>query len=256
MVKYSVQVGNIETLLLWEKALLLLSLDRVMPFREDMGLRMPEDPGIQRAVREFLEDLYKRQRDDSMEIYLETTTIKLEGMFTRISATGSENAASVWNWVVDTYAVFIQQERWYETWQILFLRLAEGRVSQLYGQGIAQDKVAQIEGLVEQWRVKEAELNARIQAADDAPLVGWDAEQYARYRKTSPDGSPLDYLSSFLNNYAFSSYWKMLVELLLPWEMAVLNRWGQIYTAVGTTIPPAWAQIPARYIGGDLAPEQ
>lgn len=254
MVEDSVQIGDIETLFRWEKALLLLSLDRVKPFLEDMGFRAADEPVIRDAIRGLLREQQKRQYDDTMVIYFRAMSAELSAMFDVIHTTGEENAAAVRDWVVNTYSVFIRKERWYETWQVLFLRLAEGCVSQLSGQGISEDKLATLKELVEEWRDREEGINDRIQIADETPLVGWDAQQYSRYRRESPDASPLDYLSDFLNNYAFFGYWERLVCLFLPWEIAVLNRWGQIYTAVKTTIPPVLAELPPQYIGGHVAP--
>lgn len=254
MFENSVKIADIDTLLLWENALLLLSLNRVAPFWPDIGIRAADDPVIRGAIQTFLAAQQARQYDDTMAIYFRATSAGLDAMFTRIRTAGEENAAAVRDWVVSTYAVFIAKERWYETWQVLFLRLAEGNLSQLSGQGISNDKLVALKELVEEWRDRESAIDDRIQAADEAPLVGWDAQQYARARRESPTASPLDSLSNFLNNFAFSIVWARLVRLLLPWELVVLNRWGQIYTAVKTTIPPGWSEIPAQYLGGDLAP--
>jgi len=254
MIRRTIQINEVITLQQWEKVLLLLSLDRISLFWKEMGVPVPRSEGATDALRYFVTEQQNQILDDNLASYSRLILALINATMARIAAIeGDEYANSLLDWIENTYLPYLHRERWYETWHILFLRLAEGNISQLLEQGIPSDKLSALEALVTQWRETEAHMNARIEAADALPLVSWDAQCYAFYRRDSSDISPLDYLSSFLNNFTFAPFWEGLVELLSPFEISILNRWGQLFTMLKTSIPPAWAEIPQRYMESSFA---
>jgi hypothetical protein len=187
----------------------------------------------------------RQPMDDDLVLYPRQISALINAALGRIAAVeGDEGANALADWIALTYLPNLDRERWYETWQVLFLRLAEGHISQLSGQGISDNKLSALAALVTRWRGTKAQMSDRIDEADAQPLTGWDGEQYALYRHETPDISPLDYLNAFLNNYTFGPFWAGLGELLSPAEMTILDRWGQLYTTMKTSIPPAWAKFP------------
>jgi hypothetical protein len=245
MTRDAFQVGDIGTLQHWERILLILSLDRVTPVWEDMGLRIGDREHVKAIIREFVTEQQQQSMDDDLVVYPRRISALINTMLDRIAEVdGDENADALATWIATTYLPNLDRERWYETWQILFLRLAEGNITQLSGQGISDQALAALTELVTRWQAQEAQIHDRIEAADALALTGWDGQQYLRYRHETPDISPLDYLSSFLKNYTFAPFWRNLVEFLSAREMSILNRWGQLYTSMKTDIPPADAAIP------------
>jgi hypothetical protein len=245
MTRHTVQLDDITTLQQWERALLIVSLDRVTPSWDDMGIHLSDRERVKEAIREFVTAQQRQPMDPELVFYPRQISALINAMLDKIAGVeGVEGANALADWIGQTYLPNLSRERWYETWQVLFLRLAEGNISQLSGQGISDEKLSALTALVTRWQETKAQMHHRIEEADALPLTGWDGRQYALYRQETPDISPLDYLVSFLDNYTFAPFWEGLVELLSPGELAVLDRWGQLYTAMKTSIPPAWAKIP------------
>jgi hypothetical protein len=253
MTRHAVHIDDIATLQQWQRVLMILSLDRVTPFWEDMGVHLSESERVKDLLRDLVTEQQRQPLDADMVVYPRQICGLIDATLDRIAEVeGDEGANGLAEWIALTYLPNLERERWYETWRILFLRLAEGNISQLSGQGISDEKLSSLTALVTRWQERIAQVDDRLDQADALPLTGWDGRQYSLYRHETPDISPLDYVSSFLNNYTFAPFWQGLVELLSPGEMSVLDRWGQLYTSMKTSIPAAYAALPGHYVGSPV----
>jgi hypothetical protein len=215
---------------------------------------LSDGESVKDLLRDFVTEQHRQPLDADMVVYPRQISALIDATLDRIAEVeGDEGASALADWIVLAYLPNLQRERWYETWQVLFFRLAEGNISQLSGQGISDEKLSSLTALVTRWQERKSRLDDRLDEADALPLTGWDGSQYSLYRHEVPDISPLDYVNNFLKNYTFAPFWQGLVELLSPSEMSVLDRWGQLYTATKTSIPAAYAALPGHYVGSPVA---
>jgi hypothetical protein len=218
-----------ETSLGWERALLLLSLERALPFWNDLGLAFQSPERVQKLVRATVraqQALQDAPGDDPAQPAKEAAL--RADLLAKVGAVeGQAGASALRDWVEREYVPLARPEPWRGAWRTLLARLAEPQEAlALSHEGMPPEKVARLADVAAAWRRARDQIGERIEAAERLPLAGWDQQQYERYRRDDPDVSPLDALSQHLKARRFAEVWRQVVGLLGPDDLDRLVRWA------------------------------
>lgn len=237
-------VNDLDTCFSWEMALLLVSLERVVPLWEALGLRFAASGRVLELIRSFVREQQQlaASPDDSYPARLKSM---LRRLLDAIAACeGEAGAERLRHWVEHSFIVHRRSPRWLGVWRSLLTRIDASQEPVLVRLTMPPEKARLLVELSEQWARRSDTVDEIVARAESLPLAGWDEQQYRLYRRESPLVSPLDYLSSHLRAVHFAAVWAQISETLSARELDVLNTWGQITTATQTTITSASAEIP------------
>jgi hypothetical protein len=241
-----IEVSNYIICFKIEKSILLLSLDRVMPFWEEMELNFSHPDQVKQAARSFVIEQQKLDMTAKSD-YFNTISFLLNNLFKHIcNFEGEEGVSTLHNWI-ERFIMYENESSWRFAWHGLMFTLDALQEPVLIRLGLPEEKIPALLQLADRYGDLASELEDQIEEAESQSLEGWDGEQYRIYRRESDDVSPLDYLSDHLLALRFHKVWHEILALLNPDEMDILNQWGQYITALKGRIPPANAIIPEKY---------
>lgn len=247
-----VEINDYTTALGWEKALLLLSMDRTMPFWKELGLNFSHADEIKTAIQSFI-SVQQRLWDavhpnDDIAPYLDQIYLLVNALLMKIrKVEGYGGDVLFLNWIEDTYFPAKYDGQWLSAWQIFLFHLANEEALLLSQRELSQDKLKQLVKLAKEWNVAWKDIARRFALAEAEPLIGWDLEQYTYCRHKDRDTSPVDELLKYLVAYRFSKIWQQLIQLLDSHEMEILNCWGQMEALGKNRISTSWDEVPIRY---------
>jgi hypothetical protein len=229
-----------------EKTVLLISLDRVMPFWEEMELNFSHPDQVKQAARPFVIEQQKLDIINKFD-YFNAISVLLNNLFQSIRVFEGEEGVSTLHKCIGRFIMYENESTWRSAWHGLMFQLEVSQEPVLIRLGLPEEKIHALLRLTDRYGDLASELEDLIDEAENQPLQGWDEEQYRIYRKESDDVSPLDYLSNHLLALRFHKVWHEIQALLKPDEMEILSQWGQYITALKGRIPPANAIIPEKY---------
>jgi hypothetical protein len=237
--------------LLVEMSILLISLDRTIPFMKEMELYFSNIELFHKTVRQYVRKQQQmKYSEEELLLYAEYVRFISDlysSLLTDIEKIeGESGAAALQSWI-RRFIMYENESSWRFAWHGLMFTFDASQEPVLIRLGLPEEKIPALLRLVDRYGDLASELEDQIEEAESQPLQGWDEEQYRIYRKESDDVSPLDYLSDHLLALRFHKVWHEILVLLNPNEMDILNQWGQYITALKGRIPPANAIIPEKY---------
>ncbi|MDY6993350.1 MAG: hypothetical protein SVR94_12220 [Pseudomonadota bacterium] len=235
-------------LMSWQTALVLLSLDRVKPLWEQVGLNFNFPNEVLQCIRFYvleqqkLEE-YANNTDDDLD-YTPKEINLIDDLLMKVQKLeGNEEVCLLRDWIENDFVACDRAEVWLKSWRMLFLRLARSQAPDLLDK-IPADKHRQLVELAKSWEQEYDEIAEQIEQTEAQPLVGWDGKQYEIYRYETPDISPIDSWSLYLKCRAFKKVWQKVINLLNIEEMEHLNHWGEVEALVKMKTPASMVTIP------------
>lgn len=230
----------------WEIGLVLLSLDRVTPFWEEIELEFSNPENVREAIRSTV---IQQQHWDAGEDpeYLNKLSTSINNLLADLQHIEGDNGPLTLRlWMEEVLIASDHEPPWHSAWHSLLTMLDESQEAVLEKLGMPREKIPKLVELADEWSQAQNEIEDRIEEVEAQPLEVWDEEQYRYYQRESTDVSPLDWLSACLRHIKFKGLWNEMLALLDPEEITVLNQWGQVTCAVRTSIPSQWAEIQAK----------
>jgi len=242
------EVEDPDVLSTWGGNLLVLSLDRSLPFAAELGLDAELLskclPVMRTFVREYERWMRSNEGGDTAPVPPRMSA-ELTRMLQRVKDDAGDRACSMLRafmaWSVSTD----HGESWRSPWYVLLIRLArrytpEGLVD-VYA--IPVHQMERLFAIVTDFADRDSRLDDAFDVADAKTLSGWDAEAYAYYRVEGPELSPIDRLRDRVHERLFKTTWQAILSLLAPEELDQLERWG--HAEVFVHMPSArTAQLP------------
>ncbi|WP_437609342.1 hypothetical protein WMF20_50080 [Sorangium sp. So ce834] len=239
---------GLDTFAVWCRGILWLSLDRFERFWPDLGLSFPDAEGAKAAARAAL--LEKRALDaadnDDLD-YSGRLDVVADTLVRTIAETcGPTSAARFVAWVRGPVVASAKEPLWHDTWSTLLYRMPTHDPALIAsGYGIPYETMERLFEIAKRYVAEHDALDMRVEAADEEPLSGWDADAYADYRIDSgPVLSPLDGLRAHLYFLRFDDAWSEILRITRPQDIDALVRWGRAYLALRGRIPLDAAHIP------------
>ena len=225
-----INITDYDTRFLWEKALLLLSLDRVRPFWDEMGVQFSFPEQVQAAVRDFITEKQKLNLDNDPD-YLKKISLYINKVFSDvIRIEGDKGAETIYDWI-ENFILRDESSNWVSAWYGYFVRdLDESQAPVLIRLGLSDEKTHGLLDLTNQYCKIANDIGDRIDEAENQTFSEWESIQYQIYQRESPDISPLDYLD--LDKMMFFEIWHKILLLLNRHEMDILNEWGQFMATI------------------------
>ena len=254
----------------WSKGSVWLSLDRFERFWPNVGLTLSNGATVKSAVRHVLciryaidtqwRANYSDDPDAPEDLEAPDPEKDLPQLcFRRINETaGTRDAEFVARWlkgpVLGAIKMWTDNPRhiWHRTWSSLLYhmwKLDPDEIESRYG--IPAPAVRKIATIAMRYRSESDLDQERVEAADQEPLVGWDAIAYADHRWETKELSPLDVLTVHLQYVSFDRLWPEVVRCLRPSDIDGLIRWGRAFhqahhwpdeVAIPDDIRAAWHQ--------------
>lgn len=230
----------------WEIGLVLLSLDRVMPFWEKIELKFSHPENVREAIRSTVIQQQQWDKGEDPD-YLNKLSTSINKLLTDLQHIEGDNGPLTFKrWMEEVLIASDHKPPWHGAWYSMLTMLDETQEAVLEKLGMSWEKIPKLLELADEWSQAQNEIEDRIEEVEAQPLEGWDEEQYRYYQRESTDVSPLDWLSACLRYVKFKRIWGKMLALLYPEEMNVLNQWGQVICALRTSIPSQRAEIPAK----------
>lgn len=239
----------------WNEGRLWLSLDRFERFWPDVGLTLTNGEAIKSAVRDVLRvqfavdaewrAAYLADPDAPEDLEAPDLTKDLGHTFFRqINETaGTLDAECVARWLKGPVLFSIkdplwkEHHPWHSIWRDLLYHLGAENPNKLTSvHGIPSGAARQIVEIAAAYRSEDLTIGERIKAADQEPLIGWDAIAYADYRWETQELSPLDGLSTHLSCISFDRFWPKIVRCTQPAHIDALIQWGRARTGVESVL--------------------
>ena len=218
----------------WRLNLLVLSLDRTLPFVTDLGLDQDLVARSHPAMRAFVREHERWMASDDDAPVAPHMAPALSEMLTRVERDAGGQAVTMLRFFSEWVVAFGRIYTWRSPWYVLLIRLArrytaEGLID-VYA--IPVEKLQSVFAVATAFADRDDVLEEAFDAADALPLQGWDAEAYALYRVGGPELSPIDGLRRRAGDRLFETAWWAIVDLLTPAELDELERWGHAEVAV------------------------
>jgi hypothetical protein len=224
-----------------------LSLDRFERFWPDVGLSFANSEAAKSVARTAL--LRKRAMDaeDEDELDHGDRLEELADAFLCEVAETCGNASTelLVAWIKGPVVASTTEPLWHATWSTLLYRMpAHDPALIASGYGIPYETTVRLFEIARRYVAEHDALDKRVEAADEEPLSGWDADAYADYRVDGPILSPLDGLRTHLYYLRFDAAWSKILRLTTPADLDALVRWGRAFLVLRTTIPADGAHLP------------
>jgi hypothetical protein len=234
----------------WYEGSRWLSLDRFERFWPDVGLMLTNGEAVKSAVREVLRVQYAADAEwraayaadpDAPEDPNAPDPTKDLGptFFRQINDTaGTQDAECVARWLTGPVLGAIKDPKWTDkpnwhyAWTKVLCQLAEEDPNRLVSPyGIPAPTAQSIVEIAARY-LREVRANGvRVEAADQEPLLGWDAIAYADCRWECPEPSPLDGLWMHLRYISFDRAWEKIIRCTRATDLDALIQWGREYAA-------------------------
>ncbi|MGK3962600.1 hypothetical protein WMF38_00225 [Sorangium sp. So ce118] len=239
---------RLDNFTVWHNGILWLSLDRFERFWPDVGLSFPDAEVAKAAARAAL--LEKRALEasegDDLDHVDRLDTLADALVRTIAGACGPTSAGRFVAWLRGPVMASAKEPVWHRTWRILLYRVPEHDPTLIASSyGIPHETTARLFEIAKRYAADDDAIDMRVEAAEGAPLAGWDADAYADYRVEGPELSPLDGLRTHLSCLRFDEAWSEILRLTSPQDIDALVRWGRAFLVLRTSIPADAAHIPA-----------
>lgn len=203
----------------WELLLEMLSMERVVPFLPEMGLRFTNFAVIQLIIRQFLEQVEKTEEDTEKEkLLLQQTFLKIA------EETDNESAQFLFHWGLRKFSSERQGEL--SHWALLFRWLA-GLSHTQYAidyPPLDQNKVEAIVQDIREKFVDDINLDQRLEEAEKLHRSNWEEKIY---QKSEEDYSPLTLVNICVTEYQTEQILNFIRTLLSNQELETLLQWGR-----------------------------
>lgn len=231
----------------WTKGILWLSLDRFERFWPDVGLSFSSPEAAKSVARAAI--LAKRTldaiNDDNLDYEDRREMLANDFVLDITEKCGSVSAERVVAWLKGPVLASTNEPLWHDTWSTLLYRMPEHDPALIAsGYGIPYETMVRLFDIARRYVAEHDALDIRVEAADEEPLSGWDADAYADYRVEGPMLSPLDGLRTHLYCLRFDLAWVEILRITRPADIDALVRWGRAFLVLRTTIAGDAAHIP------------
>jgi len=203
----------------WEMAFELLSMERVKPFLNDMGLSISNPDSIQSVARRFLEQIERTSNDMQKE-----RTILQETLADIALVTDNQTAQNLYQWVMRTFSPGNQRGMFRWAWLLKWAAGVGGREDSPTLPALDREKIDAIVQIVREKFRDETDLERRLDEAELLPKSGWDAEVYKKYEAGY---SPLHSVSGTIEDYRTQQMLEDIKTLLTIEEMEILLKWAK-----------------------------
>jgi hypothetical protein len=233
------------TLVQWENALVLISLDRAAPLWPEMGLPAQNHEAVNRCIRNYLRAMQKLQDIEEDVDYVGPALDEFDHMAecaARADLDGGINALT--NWFLNVYLGHRREWDRLYFWSRALGELGTTNADELSAHGFPAEEARSFAILAERWAEVRIGIETRLERVQRLPFSSWDAEQYRRYRLEQPELDPLTNLPSILESLAFVRHWRDPFRRLTPQQRTALAHWGK-ERAAAMGDDPASAVIPS-----------
>lgn len=224
-----IEINDFDTEYLLKRCLLLLSLDRVRQFWDDMDLGFDHRDQVQDAFKHFIAEQQKLDFDNDPD-YLKNFSGLLRELFGEIGKIEGEKGVEIIEAWIESFKRQQKYYSWISCWYAFFIKLDENQENVLVRLGIPEEKVEKIAEIARRYVIIAGCYLDKEEAADNEAFTEWDKQQYEIYQREGDNITPLDHLT--LKNKSFFEIWLEITSLLTDEEMEILNQWGQIMAVI------------------------
>jgi len=219
-------VQGIDELIHWEMYFQLLSLERVEPFLNELGLKVLDVNAMRTIARHFLEQVQDRNinvNDPEASSQLADGRQMIQDAFEEIAAVmGRQTADDIQQRILEDFSMRYKGLFYWS--QLLQWELANlsGRENPPEPPAIESNKLQTIVDMIRKEFGDYLEFDKRLEEADSLPKSVWDEYIYKIY-----EGEPLITVSVLINDYRTQKVWKFIKTLLTNEDLDVLLQWAK-----------------------------
>lgn len=229
----------------WQHALLLISMDRVAPLLQRLGLNWTSPDRIREAIRRYVlaEQQLSEDAWDDDDGFGQKIAKLIDRLLAELATIEPQGDVHLRGWVEQQYIPCGHPAPWQVAWRSLLYRLPVLGTTLLIRDGMPAMQADALLTLATEWRQGEDQIDLELEALENMAKSTWDHTAYAYYQREDPTASPLTALGIYLHAQHFAALWPRVVSFLGPEGLARLERWGMMIAAT-TTISLAEVKLP------------
>ncbi len=212
------------TMIRWEAALEILSLDLAEPFLPEMGLRLSNVGPVRSLARQFIEKLDTLPNDT-----LEAWTAWLQEILAQIpEVAGQETKDRIVYWATEIVTLGNPKHHFGWPWVLRWLAGVRGRDAPAVKPNISENKLQDVSKIIRAQFEDELELQNKLEQAEALPRSDWDSKIYARGDESY---NRLTLVSLAVTEHRFRRVWAEIEKILTSDEIDELVRWAKSQAA-------------------------
>ncbi|MCP4356483.1 MAG: hypothetical protein GY796_00495 [Chloroflexi bacterium] len=219
----------------WHTIFGLLSMERVVPFLDEMRFAFVDITVIRPYARQYIK---------TYEITWEDDGSLLQQTFNQIAkATDESTALALYDWGTNKFLYGGSEGAREFIWGTLLQRLAGVGNRESSPLPLPEDKVKAVIQIVQVYigvAEDKQRLWDRVDAAEAQPHSEWEERIYSRYLS---DTSPLDAIESTIKFHQVRRAWEQMKLMLNESELDILLQWGRLL-GKEMDMPPELVQLP------------